>query len=241
MAAPDHCGPPGPVVSPVAVLQQPWLRNSTTAPSCELQLRVLLPGSSSLRALRSFLVTGETITTPPPNVYSGRHRFLRVRRSGNRPRTTTRTGARGGRHWITRHSPGYKHHAGTTGHDDQDTGERDGHGERQPRYRPLHRLRRWRPRKHPGLRQRGAQPYLRGYLRFFRAARCRAPKWHPKCAPQEAGAACPVLVGPMVGVGAPGACRWSVRGHRGGSFASDRPSVGGDRGSSVPGPPLSAV
>jgi hypothetical protein len=47
-AAPDHCGPPGPVVSPVAVLQQPWLRNSTTAPSCELQLRVLLPGSSSL-------------------------------------------------------------------------------------------------------------------------------------------------------------------------------------------------
>lgn len=39
MAAPDHCGPPGPVVSPVAVLQQPWLRNSTTAPSCALQLR----------------------------------------------------------------------------------------------------------------------------------------------------------------------------------------------------------
>jgi hypothetical protein len=32
--APDHCGPPGPVVSPVAVLQLPWLRNSTTAPSC---------------------------------------------------------------------------------------------------------------------------------------------------------------------------------------------------------------
>jgi hypothetical protein len=30
----------------VAVLQQPWLRNSTTAPSCEL--RVLLAGSSSL-------------------------------------------------------------------------------------------------------------------------------------------------------------------------------------------------
>lgn len=47
-AAPDHCGPPGPVVNPVAVLQQPWLRNSTTAPSYELQLRVLLPGSSSL-------------------------------------------------------------------------------------------------------------------------------------------------------------------------------------------------
>src|SRR4051794_40404081 len=26
VAAPDHCGPPGPAVSPVAVLQQPWLR-----------------------------------------------------------------------------------------------------------------------------------------------------------------------------------------------------------------------
>ncbi len=38
VAAPDHCGPPGPVVSPVAVLQPLWLRNSTTAPSCELQL-----------------------------------------------------------------------------------------------------------------------------------------------------------------------------------------------------------
>lgn len=32
-AAPQ-CGPPGPAVSPVAVLQQRWLRNSTAAPSC---------------------------------------------------------------------------------------------------------------------------------------------------------------------------------------------------------------
>jgi hypothetical protein len=47
-AAPDHCEPPGPVVSPVAVLQQPWLRNSTTAPPCTFQLHVLLPGSSCL-------------------------------------------------------------------------------------------------------------------------------------------------------------------------------------------------
>ena len=46
--APDRCGPPGTVVSPVAVLHQPWLRNSTTAPSSELHLRVLLPGSSYL-------------------------------------------------------------------------------------------------------------------------------------------------------------------------------------------------
>lgn len=53
-AAPDHCGPPGAVVSPVTVLQPLWLRNSTTAPSCELQLLVLLvllPGSSSLPGL----------------------------------------------------------------------------------------------------------------------------------------------------------------------------------------------
>ncbi|MCC0100457.1 hypothetical protein K7B10_37945 [Streptomyces flavotricini] len=32
--APDHCGPPGPAVSPVAVLQPHWLRDSTTAPPC---------------------------------------------------------------------------------------------------------------------------------------------------------------------------------------------------------------
>lgn len=38
MAAPDHRGPPGAAVSPVAVLQTPWLRHSTTAPSCALQL-----------------------------------------------------------------------------------------------------------------------------------------------------------------------------------------------------------
>jgi hypothetical protein len=48
MATSHHCGSPDPVASPVAVLQQPWHRNSATAPSCELQLRVLLPGSSSL-------------------------------------------------------------------------------------------------------------------------------------------------------------------------------------------------
>ena len=48
LAAPDHRGRPGPVTSPIAVMQPTWLRHSVTAPSCELQLRVLLPGSSSL-------------------------------------------------------------------------------------------------------------------------------------------------------------------------------------------------
>jgi hypothetical protein len=65
-AAPDHCGPPGPVVSPVAVLRKPWLRNSTTAPSCTLRLHVLLPGSSCLPGPAISLATRETITTPPP-------------------------------------------------------------------------------------------------------------------------------------------------------------------------------
>jgi hypothetical protein len=74
-AAPDHCGPPGPVVSPVAVLQQPWLQNSTTAPSCALQLRYLSPAVRVCRALRSLWVTRETITTPLTNVYSGQDRF----------------------------------------------------------------------------------------------------------------------------------------------------------------------
>lgn len=51
VAAPDHCGPPGTAVSPVAVMQLLWLRNSTATPSCEPHLRVLLPGSSSLPGL----------------------------------------------------------------------------------------------------------------------------------------------------------------------------------------------
>src|SRR3954464_5322623 len=74
-AAPDHCGPPGPAVSPVAVLQQSWLRNSTTAPSCELQLRYCCPAVHVCRALPSVWATRETITTPPTNVYSDEDRF----------------------------------------------------------------------------------------------------------------------------------------------------------------------
>jgi hypothetical protein len=77
-AAPDHCGPPGPVVSPVAVLQQPWLRNSTTAPPCELQLHYCCPPVRVCRALLSLWTTGETIARPPPHVYSRQHRFSRT-------------------------------------------------------------------------------------------------------------------------------------------------------------------
>ncbi len=62
-AAPDDCGPPGPVVSPVAVLQQPWLRNSTTAPSCELQLRVLRTAGTAARQFVS--------ARPRPSRHSG--------------------------------------------------------------------------------------------------------------------------------------------------------------------------
>ena len=47
-AAPDHCGPPGPVASPFAIVQLPRLQNSTTTPPNSLHLRVLLPGSSFL-------------------------------------------------------------------------------------------------------------------------------------------------------------------------------------------------
>ena len=83
-AAPDHCGPPGPVTSPVAVLQPPWLRNSVTAPSCTCTCgycsrQFVSAGPCSISA------TGETIATPLPNVYSGQHRFSGARQRGNPP------------------------------------------------------------------------------------------------------------------------------------------------------------
>ena len=62
-AAPDHCGPPGTVASRVAVLQPLWLRDSTTAPSCELHLHVLPPGSSCLPGPAVSLGYERTITT----------------------------------------------------------------------------------------------------------------------------------------------------------------------------------
>ena len=95
-AAPDHCGPPGPVVSPVAVLQPLWLRNSTTAPSCALQLRIPPPGSSCLPGPVPLWATRENITTTPPNVYSRERRFPHVHREDNRPRTGHRADLAGG-------------------------------------------------------------------------------------------------------------------------------------------------
>lgn len=74
-AAPEICGPPGPVVSSVAVLQPPWLRNSTTAPSCALQLRYCCPAVHVCRALPPVWATRETITTSLTNVYSDKDRF----------------------------------------------------------------------------------------------------------------------------------------------------------------------
>ncbi|MGW2284930.1 hypothetical protein [Streptomyces phaeochromogenes] len=50
--------PPGPAVSPVAVLQQPWLRNSTTAPSCERQLPYCCPAVHLCQALLSLWCYG---------------------------------------------------------------------------------------------------------------------------------------------------------------------------------------
>lgn len=85
MAAPDHCGPPGPVVSPVAVLQPLWLRNSTTAPSYELQLLHYCPAVHVCRASLD-LGYGRNLTTLQPNVYSGQHRFSRAGRRGSPPR-----------------------------------------------------------------------------------------------------------------------------------------------------------
>lgn len=52
-AAPHHCGPPGPVVSPVAVLQPLWLRDSTTEPPCVLQLRTATAYCDQLLQLRT--------------------------------------------------------------------------------------------------------------------------------------------------------------------------------------------
>ncbi len=47
------------------------------------------PAVRLCRTLWSLWVTRETITTPPPDVYSGRCRLLRVRRRGNLLRTVT--------------------------------------------------------------------------------------------------------------------------------------------------------
>ena len=63
------------------------------------------PAVRICQALLSLSATSETITTPPPNVYSSHHRFPRVRQRGNRwpprvnvlpPQRHSRTGLHGG-------------------------------------------------------------------------------------------------------------------------------------------------
>ena len=97
-----HRGPPGATVSPVAVLQRPWLRDSTSAPSCELPLRVLRPAVRLCQAPSSLWATRETIATPGLNVYSGRDRFFEAPRTqilsrNLAPRTPPPFPPRGGR------------------------------------------------------------------------------------------------------------------------------------------------
>ena len=108
-AAPDDCGPPDAVVSPVACLQQLWLRNSTTAPSCEL--RVLLPAVRLYQACLD-LVYGRNsnhATTPMSTLdsiefcVSGEETVeLCRRRSSPSPRVDDRPDAFRGRSWRGR-------------------------------------------------------------------------------------------------------------------------------------------
>lgn len=76
------------------------VRSSASSPSCnnsgfELHHRTVLRTAPACTAARQFVSAGpclisatrETITTPPPNVYSGRHRFPRASQRDSRPRS----------------------------------------------------------------------------------------------------------------------------------------------------------
>jgi len=56
-----------------------WLRNSTTAPSCQLQLHTTARQFISAGPLL-ISATTETLTTSPPHVYSSEYRFPRAGR-----------------------------------------------------------------------------------------------------------------------------------------------------------------
>lgn len=75
-AAPDHCGPPGPGRQPRHRLAQPGF--GTPPPNRPAYCWYCW---SAVRLCQTSLIsaTRETIPTPPPNVYSGRHRFSRAR------------------------------------------------------------------------------------------------------------------------------------------------------------------
>lgn len=77
-AAPDHCGPPGPTVSPVAVLQNSGFETPPPHRPANYTCVHCCPAVRLCQALLFLWATRETITTPPPNVYSSRHRFSRA-------------------------------------------------------------------------------------------------------------------------------------------------------------------
>ena len=153
-AAPDHCGPPGTVASRVAVLQPLWLRDSTTAPSCELHLHVLPPGSSCLPGPAVSLGYERTITTPQGQCLL-RQTQISARSTGRQ--SASNSGRRRRRvcqpvsAWLTGHRLGnatrQRDTAARHGRQNrtstiQRPGTPDEHDEGRRRDRPLHDLRR---------------------------------------------------------------------------------------------------
>lgn len=76
-AAPRHFRPPGPVVSPVAVVQQPGFETPPPHRHTRTAARQFVSAGPC-----SILATRETIITKPSNVYSSQHRFSAARRGG---------------------------------------------------------------------------------------------------------------------------------------------------------------
>ena len=91
-AAPDHCGHPVRSSVPSPSCNNPGF--GTPPPHRPANCGYCWPAVRLCQALLSLWATRETITTPALNVYSGQHRFSRVRRCSNRPRPRTAVEAR---------------------------------------------------------------------------------------------------------------------------------------------------